>query len=116
MPFFSEGIAQMNYEVVVEIAQAEPVAAVRAKVPITNIAQAWKPALDQVWTFLGANGGLRPGHNLFLYHHPARRDDRWTSTLVSKLRAFSIVREMSDASRRPLVRLQKLFMSILTIN
>jgi hypothetical protein len=75
MPFFSEGIAQMNYEVVVEIAQAEPVAAVRAKVPITNIAQAWKPALDQVWTFLGANGGLRPGHNLFLYHHPARRDE-----------------------------------------
>lgn len=50
-------------------------AAVRAKVTISNIAQAWKPALDQVWTFLKANGGLGPGHNLFLYHHPERRDE-----------------------------------------
>jgi effector-binding domain-containing protein len=65
----------MKYDVVVESAQAELVAAVRAKVPINGIAQAWKPALDQVWAFLKANGGLRPGHNLFLYHHPARRDE-----------------------------------------
>jgi effector-binding domain-containing protein len=44
-------------------------------VPISGIAKAWKPALDQVWAFLRANRGLRPGHNLFLYHHPERRND-----------------------------------------
>jgi hypothetical protein len=37
----------MNYDVVVETAQAELVAAVRATVPISDIARAWKddPAL-----------------------------------------------------------------------
>jgi hypothetical protein len=39
----------MKYDVVVETAQAELVAAVRANVPISGIARAWKPALDQVW-------------------------------------------------------------------
>ena len=65
----------MNYEVVVEAAHPELVAAVRATVPAGGIARAWKPALDQVWVFLKANGELRPGHNLFLYHHPERRNE-----------------------------------------
>src|SRR5258708_20859430 len=65
----------MKYEVVVEAAQAELVAAVRARVPIGDIARAWKPALDQVWAFLKTNGELGPGHNLFLYHHAERRND-----------------------------------------
>jgi effector-binding domain-containing protein len=65
----------MKYDVVVETAQAELVAAVRATVPIINTARAWKPALDQVWAFLKANGELDPGHNLFLYHHPERRNE-----------------------------------------
>jgi effector-binding domain-containing protein len=65
----------VNYDVVVETAQAELVAAVRAKVPISGIARAWKPALDQVWAFLKENGGLRPGHNLFLYHHAEHRNE-----------------------------------------
>jgi hypothetical protein len=38
----------MKYDVVVETAQAELVAAVRATVRISDIARAWKPALDQV--------------------------------------------------------------------
>lgn len=38
----------MKYEVVVETAQAELVAAVRSTVSISEVAQAWKPALDQV--------------------------------------------------------------------
>jgi effector-binding domain-containing protein len=63
----------MKYDIVVEIAPAERIAAVRAKVPISGVAGAWKPALDQVWAFLKANDGLRPGHNLFLYHHPPDR-------------------------------------------
>lgn len=65
----------MQYDVVAEAAQAELVAAVRATVPIGGIARAWKPALDQVWAFLKANGGFRPGHNLFLYHHAERPNE-----------------------------------------
>jgi effector-binding domain-containing protein len=65
----------MPYNIVVETAPPDLVAAVRARVPISGIAKAWKPALDQVWAFLKANGGLRPGHNLFLYHHPERRNE-----------------------------------------
>ena len=64
-----------RYVVVVETVQPELVAAVRARVPIGGIAQAWKPALDQVWAFLRADGGLSPGHNLFLYHHPEHRNE-----------------------------------------
>jgi len=65
----------MTYQISVEKVQAELVAAVRAKAPISGIAQAWKPALDQVWAFLRTNGRVRPGHNLFLYHHPDHRDE-----------------------------------------
>jgi effector-binding domain-containing protein len=65
----------MNYDVVVETAYPELVAAVRVIVPIGGIARAWKPALDQVWAFLKTNGGLGHGHNLFLYHHPERRNE-----------------------------------------
>jgi effector-binding domain-containing protein len=65
----------MDYRIDIETATAELIAAMRVKVPIAGVAQAWKPALDQVWVFLKENPGLRPGHNLFLYHHPARRSD-----------------------------------------
>ena len=65
----------MKYDVVVEAAQAELIAAVRATTPISGIARVWKPALDQVWAFVKSHGGLRPGHNLFLYHHPERRNE-----------------------------------------
>ncbi|MGC1686401.1 MAG: GyrI-like domain-containing protein [Candidatus Acidiferrales bacterium] len=65
----------MKYDVVVEAAQTEFVAAVRATVPIGDIARAWKPALDQVWAFLKTHSELRPGHNLFLYHHAERRNE-----------------------------------------
>ena len=65
----------MKYEVVVETAQAELVAAVRVTVSISEIARAWKPALDQVWSFLKQSSELAPGHNLFLYHHPDRRNE-----------------------------------------
>ncbi|HKY19364.1 MAG TPA: GyrI-like domain-containing protein [Rhizomicrobium sp.] len=65
----------MKYDIVVETAQAELIAAVRATTPINGIARVWKPALDQVWAFLKTNGGLRPGHNLFLYHHPECRNE-----------------------------------------
>jgi effector-binding domain-containing protein len=65
----------MKYEIVVETAQAELIAAVRATIPASDIARTWKPALDQVWVFLKTNSGLHPGRNLFLYHHPERRNE-----------------------------------------
>jgi effector-binding domain-containing protein len=50
-------------------------AAVRRQVAIGGVGAAWRPALDQVWVFLRERPGLRTdGHNVFLYHHPARRD------------------------------------------
>jgi hypothetical protein len=60
---------------VVETAQPELMAAVRAKVPISDIARAWNPALDHVWAFLKTNGELGPGHNLYLYHPPEHQNE-----------------------------------------
>jgi effector-binding domain-containing protein len=66
----------MAYEVVVETVAARPLAAVRRRVRIGAVSTAWKPALDQVWAFLRLHEGLRTdGHNVFLYHHPARRHE-----------------------------------------
>jgi effector-binding domain-containing protein len=48
----------------------ELIAAVRARVHLATIAQAFRGPLDQVWAFLRSHPGLRAGgHNLFLYHH-----------------------------------------------
>ena len=63
----------MKYDVVVEIARPELVAATRATIPLGDIPRTWKPALDRVWAFLKTRRDLDPGHNLFLYHHPALR-------------------------------------------
>lgn len=65
----------MKHEISVKSTPSQRIAAVRARVSINGIAQAWKPALDQVWAFLRANSAFKPGHNLFLYHHPQNRND-----------------------------------------
>jgi effector-binding domain-containing protein len=65
----------VKYDVVVEIARPELVAAVRATIPLSDIPRTWKPALDRVWAFLKARRDLNAGHNLFLYHHPADRHE-----------------------------------------
>ena len=64
----------MTYTVQTAVVQPELIAAVRVRTRVAGIAQAWKPALDQVWAFLRANPALKPGHNLFLYHHGEGRD------------------------------------------
>src|SRR5580658_9469914 len=65
----------MNIDVSVRTVASMKLAAVRRQVAISGIGAAWKPALDQVWEFLRTQPGLRTdGHNVFLYHHPARRD------------------------------------------
>ena len=65
----------MKYDVLVEIARPELVAATRATIPLGDIPRTWKPALDRVWAFLKTRRDLDPGHNLFLYHHPAHRHE-----------------------------------------
>jgi effector-binding domain-containing protein len=51
-------------------------AAVHRRVKIGEVGSAWRPALDQVWSFLRAHPGLRTdGHNIFLYHHPSSRNE-----------------------------------------
>jgi effector-binding domain-containing protein len=66
----------MALEVATERVTARPIAAVRRRVRVGEVSTAWKPALDQVWAFLRQHQGLRTdGHNIFLYHHPARRED-----------------------------------------
>ena len=62
----------MNYQVVTKTVSSQPLAAVRRRVRVGNVASAWKPALDLVWEFLRRHEDLRiDGHNCFLYHHLA---------------------------------------------
>src|SRR5438477_403779 len=65
----------MSLTVSVRTVAAMKLAAVRRQVAIGDVGVAWRPALDKVWDFLRRKPGLRTdGHNVFLYHHPARRD------------------------------------------
>jgi len=62
----------MNYQVFTKTVSPQPLAAVRRRVRIAEVARAWKPALDLVWEFLRRHEGLRTdGHNCFVYYHPA---------------------------------------------
>src|SRR5438874_4935435 len=66
----------MGIDVAVEVVKLRKLAAVRRQVPVGAVRSAWRPALDRVWAFLRTQPGLRTdGHNIFLYHHPARRGD-----------------------------------------
>ena len=63
----------MAYEILLEDVAARPIAAVHRSVPVGHVAEAWRPALDKVWSFLREHEGLRTdGHNIFVYHHPVR--------------------------------------------
>ena len=62
----------MDYQIITQIVSSQPLAAVRRRVRVGEVARAWKPALDLVWQFLRSHEGLRTdGHNCFLYHHLA---------------------------------------------
>jgi effector-binding domain-containing protein len=66
----------MGVSVSVQVVSSRLIAAVSRQVAMGGVGAAWRPALDQVWTFLRAQPGLRTdGQNIFLYHHPARRGD-----------------------------------------
>jgi effector-binding domain-containing protein len=62
-------------KITVQTVSARRLAAVRRRVMISSVGTEWRPALDEVWAFLRAHPGLRTdGHNVFVYHHPPRRD------------------------------------------
>lgn len=61
--------------VTVQRVDARLLAAVRRRITIAEIGEAWRPALDLVWQLLRAQPELRAdGHNVFLYHHPEQRN------------------------------------------
>jgi effector-binding domain-containing protein len=67
----------MGVAVSVQVVSPRILAAVRRKVALGGVGAVWRPALDQVWTFLRARTDRlwARGHNVFLYHHPARRSE-----------------------------------------
>jgi effector-binding domain-containing protein len=63
----------MGHRVAIEQIRPRLLAAVRRTAAPREIPSVFKPALDQVWAFLGRHQGLRTdGHNVFLYHHVER--------------------------------------------
>lgn len=63
----------MPVSVNIQVVRSHRLAAVRREVVVGTIGAVWKPALDKVWAFLRSQPGLwTDGHNIFLYHHPAR--------------------------------------------
>jgi effector-binding domain-containing protein len=90
----------MGIDISVEVVQPRKIAAVRRQVTIGAVGSAWKPALDQVWSFLRGQPGLRTdGHNIFLYHHPARRGNAMDVDFgVEVTRSFSASGEVFETT------------------
>ncbi len=85
----------VTYEVVVERARPQLLAAVRLTVRVGDVGRSWRPALGQVWAFLRATSDLPRGHNLFLYHHPERRSEPMAVDFgVQVFEAFEAVGEV----------------------
>lgn len=63
----------MSVSVDLQFVQPRKLAAVRREVQPGMVGTAWGPALNKVWDFIRSQPGLRSdGHNIFVYHHPAR--------------------------------------------
>jgi effector-binding domain-containing protein len=63
----------MPVSVNLQTVHARKLAAVRGEVAPGAVGSAWGPALGEVWEFIRSHLGLRiDGHNIFLYHHPAK--------------------------------------------
>ncbi|HTE05634.1 MAG TPA: GyrI-like domain-containing protein [Planctomycetota bacterium] len=81
----------MHPHVQIETVSPRLLAAVGREVAVGRVREAWRPALDQVWAFLRTQPGLRTdGHNIFVYHHPARDGDPMNADFgVEVTRAFA---------------------------
>ncbi len=63
----------MTASVSVQTVHPRQLAAVRREVSAGPVGEAWGPALGKVWLFVRSQPGLwTSGHNIFLYHHPAK--------------------------------------------
>jgi hypothetical protein len=60
----------------IQVVRARKLAAIQRQVAVGAVGSAWRAALDQVWTFLRSQPGLRTedGHNVFLYQHSPHRN------------------------------------------
>ena len=90
----------MGINVSVGVVTPRKLAAIRRQVTIGAVASTWRPALDQVWNLLRCQPGLHTdGHNIFLYHHGARRSDAMTVDFgVEVTRSFSPSGEVFETS------------------
>src|ERR1700733_6601338 len=88
-------------------------AAVRRHVAIGGVGTAWRPGLGKVWEVPRTQPGLRAdGHNVFLYHHPARCDLAMrTSALKSHARLNPLGKFTPPRLRRAWLRLQCMWAS-----
>jgi effector-binding domain-containing protein len=69
----------MEYNILVQQVEAQPIAAVRARLAAREIPTHFKEYLDKVWDFLGRQPHLwTGGHNVFLYHHDMDTDGAMT--------------------------------------
>jgi hypothetical protein len=57
----------MSEEITVHEVDAQPIAAVRARMQITEVAQRFGPLLDKVWSVIRAGEAQKHGHNVFVY-------------------------------------------------
>ena len=83
----------MSASVSIKTVEPRIIAAVHRSVMTGGVGAAWGAALDQVWAFLRSQPGLRAdGHNIFLYHHPAKDGDP-----IGAFFGVEVVREFAPA-------------------
>lgn len=69
----------MVEDIEVRTAGSVQLAAVRRQAAPSEVAVAWRPALDLVWSFVRARDGLwSGGHNVFVYRRSLSPDDSLT--------------------------------------
>jgi effector-binding domain-containing protein len=84
-------MAAMKYDISVETVAPRMLAACRGQARLGEIGAVAMPLLDKVYAFLSTRPQLQfpSSHNLFLYHHPARREEPMTIDFgVEVARAF----------------------------
>ena len=63
----------MDRAVTITTVDAQPIAAISERVPIGEVGSRFREPLDRVWNFV-RTAGLRPHHNVFVYHHDGNDD------------------------------------------
>ncbi|MEO8243738.1 MAG: GyrI-like domain-containing protein [bacterium] len=87
----------------VRITQEGPgwIAAVQTLVGPGRVAVVWQPCLDRVWQFLKANPAVKPGLNVFLYHHPPADGQPFQACFGVQVAADFVGRDGVDCVQMP---------------